>query len=162
MWRGGIEEWPPVRSTVRCTPMEPFSTTPIRAMGRLTPGHQSFGDHPALVDQEGQFAGAFLQDRRQAGRSRKAAQLFVVAKGQVDGAAGFEALTHQPFHGLEDRDDRRLVIEGAAPPDESFGGVSRQTAGVSSGTPFRLPPGTTSRWPMSRIGSSVVSDPVQV
>ena len=59
---------------------------------------------------------AVLEQAGDGARPLHAADFFVVAQGDVDGALRREALAQQPLHRLEDGDHRRLVVEGAAPP----------------------------------------------
>ena len=46
---------------------------------------------------------------------------FIVSESQIDGSTGLKPTREQIFHGFEYAQNGRLIIHGAAPPDESVG-----------------------------------------
>ena len=80
-------------------------------------------DQPALIKREQRFDLALGQPL---GGSLCAgpANLFVMARDQIDRPLGLEALRRQRFHRFEQRDQRAFVINRAAAPDGAIGNRS--------------------------------------
>ncbi len=73
-------------------------------------------DRAPLVEHEVEAHPARREQSGHRGRPLDAADLLVVADGQVQGDVGAEPVGEQALHRLEERDHRPLVVGGASPP----------------------------------------------
>ncbi len=94
--------------------------------GRGDARQQSVADHAAFVLDPGQPRAARLQQFGQCLVAVGPADFLVMAEGEHDGAHRPEAACRQQFGRFHHRDQRALVVDGAAPPHITVGDDARE------------------------------------
>ena len=119
---GGTDECPPSACTLSSTLRYPFSAMPMVATGCSMPAGRkpAISEPPSSSTTEG-LTPRCSKKRGHRARPLAAADLLVVAEGQVNGASRLEVLREKSFRSFEQAEDARLVVHGAAAPHVTVG-----------------------------------------